>query len=54
MGYAAWLNRLERAGELAPDYRPTRPPRDQHYPEEAAGRDIDRLWAWRTTQRRTP
>jgi len=38
-GYAAWLNRTDQAGELGADYRPTRPPQDQHYPEGAAGGD---------------
>ena len=52
-GYAAWLNRTDQAGELGPDYRPTGPPPDQHYPEGATGRDIGRIWAWRTTRRRT-
>lgn len=53
-GHAAWLNRTDRAGELGPDYRPIRPPRDQQYPQGATGADIGRIWRWRTAQRRTP
>ena len=53
-GYAGWLNRADQAGELGPDYRSTRPPQDHHYPEGAAGHDIDRIWRWRSMSRRTP
>jgi hypothetical protein len=52
-GYAAWLNRADQAGELGPDYHPTKPPQAQQYPEGAIGTDIGRIWAWRTTRRRT-
>jgi hypothetical protein len=53
-GYAGWFNRADQAGELGPDYRPTRPPPERRYPEGATDRDIDRIWWWRAAQRQTP
>jgi hypothetical protein len=54
IGYAAWLNRTDREGKLGPDYRPTWPPTDRHYPDGATGAAIDRIWRWRAGRRRAP
>jgi len=53
-GYAAWLNRSDRNGELGPEYHLTRPLTGRHYPEGATGADIDRIWRWRASRRESP